>query len=93
MFDTGIQKTYVTSNIKKYLLLPTLRTEQIFVNTFGNYDSESRTVDVIPLKFIVNGKTIVIEALHAPYICSSIYGQNVKRASCNYAHLKKHKIT
>ena len=37
---------------------------------FGNYDSEPRTVDVIPLKFIVNVKTIVIEALYSPHICS-----------------------
>ena len=63
MFDTGSQKTYVTNDVKKYLNLLTLRTERIFVNTLGNYDSETRTVDVVPLKFIVDGKTIVIEAL------------------------------
>ena len=55
LFDTGSHK--------KYLHLPTLRTERVFVDTFGNYDSEPRTVDADPPKFIVNGKTIVIEAL------------------------------
>ena len=59
---------------------------------FGNYDSESKTVDVVTLKFIVNGKTIVIEALWAPYICSDIFGQNVRHASRNYAHLKNMKL-
>ena len=63
MFDTGSQKTYVTNDVKKYLNLLTLQTERIFDNTLGNYDSETRTVDVVPLKFIVDGKTIVIEAL------------------------------
>ena len=92
IFDTGTQKTYVTNDVKKYLNLPTLRTERIFVNTFGNYDSKPRTVDVVPLKFIVKGKTIFIEALCAPYICSDIFGQNVRNASRNYAHLKN-KIT
>ena len=92
IFDTGSQKTYVTNDVKKYLHLPTLRTERIFVNTFGNYDSEPRIVDVVPLKFFFNGKTIVIEALCAPYICSDIFGQNVRHASRYYAHLKNIKL-
>ena len=37
-FDTGSQKTYVTNDVKKYLNLPTLRTERIFVNEFGNQE-------------------------------------------------------
>ena len=63
LFDTGSQKTYVGSDVKKYLHLATLRTERVFVSTFGNYDSEPRTVDADPPKFIANGKTSVIEAL------------------------------
>ena len=77
---------YVTNDVKKYLHLPNMRTERIFVNTFENYDSELRTVDVAPLKFFVNGKTI------ATYMCSDIFGQNVTHASCNYAHLKNIKL-
>ena len=92
IFDTGSQKTYVTNDVKKYLHLPTLRTERIFVNMLGNYDSEPRTVDVGPLKCIVNGKTIVIESLSGLYICSDIYDQNVRHASRNYAHLKNIKL-
>ena len=92
IFGTGSQETCVTNYVKKYLHLPTSRKEQIFVNTFGNYDSEPRTVDVVPLKFIVNGKTIVIEALRATYICSNIYGQNVRYPSRNYPHLKNIKL-
>ena len=60
--------------------------------TFGNYDPEPRTVDVVPLKFIVDGKAIVIEALSPPYICSDIFDQNVRHASRNYAHLKSIKL-
>ena len=92
IFDTGSQKTYVTNDVKKYLNLPALRTGRIFVNTFGNYDLKPRTVDILPLKFIVDGKTIFIEALCASYICSDIFGQNVRNASRNYAYLKN-KIT
>ena len=92
IFNTGSQKTYVTNDVKKYLNLPTLWTERIFVNTFGNYDSKPRTVDIVPLKFIVDGKTIFIEALCAPCICSDIFGQIVRNASRNYAYLKN-KIT
>ena len=79
IFDTGRQKTYATNDIKKYLNLPTLRTGGIFVNTFGNYHSEPRAIDAIPLKSIVDGEKIVIEALCAPYICSDIFGQNVRQ--------------
>ena len=91
-FDTGSQKTYVTNDVKKYLHLPTLQTERIFVNMLGNYDSGPRTVDVAPLKCIVNGKTTVIESLSGPYICSDIYDQNVRHASRNYANLKNIKL-
>ena len=69
-----------------------MRKERIFVNTFWNYDSEPRTVDVVPLKFIVNDKTTVIEALRVPYICSDIFGQNVRHTSRNYAYLKNIKL-
>ena len=93
IFDAGSEKTYATNDVKKYLHLPTLGTERIFVNTFGNYDSEPRTVDVVPLKFIANGKTIVIESLCATYICSKMFGQNVRHASLNNAHLKNIKLT
>ena len=79
--DAGSQKTYVTNNLH----LPTLRRERIFINTFRNYDSELRSVDVVPLKFIVNGETIVIEALWGIYICSNIFGQNVRHGSRNYS--------
>ena len=92
IFDTGNQKTYIINDVKKYLHLPTLWPEQLFVNPFGNYDSEPRTVDFVPLKCIVNGKTIIIEALCTPYICSDIYGQNVRHVLCNYAHLKNIKL-
>ena len=65
----------------------------MFVNTFGNYDPEPGTVDVVPLKFIVDCKAILIEALCAPCICSHIFGQTVRHASHNYAHLKNIKLT
>ena len=63
IFDTGSQKTYVTNDVKKYLNLPALRTGRIFVNTFRNYDSKPRTVDIVPLKFIVDGKTIFYRSI------------------------------
>ena len=69
IFDTG---TYVTNDVDSHLHLPTLRTERIFLNTFVYCDSKPRTVDVVPGKFIVNGKLIVTEALFATQICSDI---------------------
>lgn len=67
-----------------------MRTERIFVNTFSNCDSEPRTVDVAPLKFIANDKPNIIEALFAPDICSGVFGQNIEKR--NYAHLKNIKL-
>ena len=69
IFDTG---TYVTNDVDSHLHLPALRTERIFLNTFVYCDSKPRTVDVVPGKFIVNGKLIVTEALFAAQICSDI---------------------
>ena len=55
------------------LHLPTLWAEQIFVYTFGNCNSEPTTVDAVLLKVIVNGKTVAIEELRAPYIWFDIF--------------------
>ena len=82
-----VKKTYVTNDGTNDLHLPTLRTERIIVNTFVDCDSEPRTVDVVSLKFIVNHKSMAIEALSATYICCDIFGQNIENASCNDAHL------
>ena len=51
IFFTGSQKTYVTKHVKSYFHLLNFRTERIFISTFGNCDSEPRTVDIGPLKF------------------------------------------
>ena len=91
IFDIESQKTYVKNDVtiyKKYLHLPTLQSEWVFAKTIGKCESESATVVVVLLKFIVNGKSIVIKSLCAPYICSDIFGQTVKNATRNYAQLK-----
>ena len=67
IFDTESQKTYITNDVLKYLNLRALRTKRILVNTFGNYDSDPRTVDAVSLKIIFDGKTIIMEALCEPY--------------------------
>ena len=63
LFDYGSQQSYVSDKLRKQLKLPTLRSEKISVNTFGNKESVTKMIDVVPLKFVLKDKIIQIECL------------------------------
>ena len=63
LFDCGSQRNYVSVKLRKQLKLPTLRSENISINTFGNKESITTMIDVVPLKFVLKGKIIQIECL------------------------------
>ena len=60
IFDCGSQRIYVSDKLRKQLKLPTLRSEKISINTFGNKESVTKMIDVVPLKFFLKDKVIQI---------------------------------
>ena len=59
LFDTGIQRSYITEELREKLSLPTIREERIILNTFGEEESKACEVDVVQLKFTCyNGGSI-----------------------------------
>ena len=89
LIDGGSQRTYIGKDLRNKLTLPTLKTEQLVINTFGTNESEIKQYDL--LKFVMKSKdkTFEIEtnALVQETICSPLQGQEVKFAKEHYAHL------
>ena len=58
------------------------------IKVFVTEDTRIKNVDIEPLKISSPIKTIVIEAICAPTVCSKVLNQDVKIVSSNYEHLK-----
>ena len=88
IFDCGSQRIYVSDKLRKQLKLPTLRSEKISINTFGNKESVTKMIDVVPLKFVLKNEIIQIECLCTSLICNDIVNQHIMSISSSYPHLK-----
>ena len=82
LFDCGSQRSYVSDKLRKQLKLPTLRsTKKKSMNTFGNKESVTKMIDVVPLKFVLKDKIIQTECLCTSLICNDIVNQNIMSVS------------
>ena len=59
------------------------------IKVFRTEDTRVKNVDIVPLKITSPIKTIIIEAICTPTICSNVLTQDVKTVSSNYEHLKR----
>ena len=89
LIDGGSQRTYISKDLRNKLKLPTLKTEQLVINTFGTNKSEIKQYDLVKFVMKSKDKTFEIEtnALVQETICSPLQGQEVKFAKEHYAHL------
>ena len=93
LFDSGVQHTYITKELKEKLDLIPFKQEKIAIKVFGSTESKVQNIDVV--KFIVIGarRNVYVEALVIPTICSNLYNQYSNRAiSNNRSHLKNLKL-
>ena len=86
LFDGGSQRSYISEDLRKKLNLPTLRKENIAINTFGN--KENQSIDVVPVKFILKDRVLEIDVLSTSFICAESLHKNVKKVSSTYSHLE-----
>ena len=88
IFDSGSQRTYISSQLRDRLKLPTASTERIQIKTFGSADGCDKLCDIVHLKIRVNdGETLEIAALVVPLVCSPLMSQPIDIASECYEHL------
>lgn len=93
LFDTGSQRSYVSTNVRDKLGLKTVRNERVVIKTFGeDNNSKVSNLDVVQFKIKHAGADDVftfIEALCVPKICCPLKGQHIDRASKieEFAHL------
>ena len=90
LFDSGSQRSYVKSNLKEQLAVPTLRKEKLIIKTFGNENEELRECDIVQLclRPLHDDLNIYLTAYSIPVICSQICDQPVKFAAEKYEHLQ-----
>ena len=89
LIDGGSQRTYISKDLRNKLKLPTWKTEQLVINTFGTNESEIKQYYLVKFVMKSKDKTFEIEtnALVQETICSPLQGQEVKFAKEHYAHL------
>ena len=60
--------------------------ESVFIKTFGKCEPTIKTVDIVQVKVLNPSKSVVIEAICKPFICSDILCQNIHSVSSQYDH-------
>ena len=88
ILDSGSQRTYVTSQVRERLKLPTIATETIRIKTFGNSEGYDKTCDIVNFGVrIKSGAMLEIAALVVPLICSPLTSQPITTSGECQEHL------
>uniref|UniRef100_A0A7M5WXV2 DUF1758 domain-containing protein n=1 Tax=Clytia hemisphaerica TaxID=252671 RepID=A0A7M5WXV2_9CNID len=80
LFDTGSQRSYITTELKERLKLKCVRKENVVIKTFGNLNNaEIKRLEVVQfkVKHRKSSKYVLVEALCVPDICSPIANQKL----------------
>ena len=73
LFDSGSQRSYLTDDLKRKLNLNPIKTETLYLNTFGDSKHERKSCQLFNLNLRDRGNGITpIWALNVPVICSPL---------------------
>ena len=75
LFDSGVQRTYITKSLKDKLNLLPIRHERISMKVFGTTDSKIQEIETVKFKVKGINKSNFVEALVIPTICSTLTNQ------------------
>ena len=93
IFDTGSQRSYITSVMKESLNLPILRRDTLKINAFGSRDDNMTSCNVVQFHLgTERGQKLNLSAYVVPLICSTISNQNTRFAQQSYEHLSGLKL-
>ena len=89
IFDTGSQRSYVSTRLRNALQLPTINQETLMIKTFGSETGQVQSRDLVQL--CVQGMTsqtfLYVNAYAVPIICSPLQNQAVSFTVSTYQHL------
>ena len=89
IFDTGSQRSYVSTRLRNALQLPTINQETLMIKTFGSETGQIQSRDLVQL--CVQGMTsqtyLYVNAYAFPIICSPLQNEAVNFAASTYQHL------
>lgn len=89
IFDSASQRSYISSRIRNVLELPSLRSENLVIKTFGSDSDRPKQCDVV--QFCVSkaggGLNLYLNAYAVPSICSPLPHQRIEFTKTLYGHL------
>ena len=89
IFDSGSQRSYISSRVRNALELPSLHLENLVIKTFGSDSHRPKSCDVV--QFCVSkaggGLNLYLNAYAVPSICSPLCHQRIEFAKTSYGHL------
>ena len=60
LFDTGSQRSFILTELREKLKLPTIRKESFYIKVFGKSESMLQKCDIVALKvFTRNNETFI----------------------------------
>ena len=90
VFDSGSQRSYITSNVKKMLNLDSKFTETMLIKTFGSTKNGKQTCDVVSIGILLkDGGMLELSLLTVPLICEPLCGQPISCISENYEYISR----
>ncbi|CAB4034050.1 Hypothetical predicted protein [Paramuricea clavata] len=88
IFDSGSQRSCITSTIRDKLNLPIVRRDTLKINAFGSKDEDITSCDMVQFQLDTErGHKLNLSAYVVPLICFTIGNQNTKFAQQSYEHL------
>ena len=90
LFDSDSQRSYITQSLREKLGLETVRKELLILRTFGSSESFVKRLDVVKLRveYGPDEKSLCVEVLSVPFICSPLSNQKVSVACEKFPVLK-----
>lgn len=89
IFNTGSQRSYVSTRLKNGFQLPTINRETLMIKTFGSETGQLQSSNLVQL--CMQGMKwetcLYVNAYSVPIICSSLPNQAVNFAARTYQHL------
>ena len=94
IFDCGSQRSYITNELKNYLMLDPVCTETLLIKTFGAENRGRQVCDVVDLEVALQaGGSMRMSFLAVPSICEPISGQAFTYAIDTYKELESLKFS
>ena len=95
IFDTGVQRSYVSQRVVDALKLETINTEKLGIATFGSQKQEVQGVNLVELASSKSetGFKLTPNAFSVPDICSELQGEDLNWVKENCPHLRDIEFT